>query len=177
MEEFWLDVRDYIGLYQVSNWGRVKSLERDTVSRNQYGSFVRHRKETILVQINNNDYLQVRLWKNGKAETKKVHIIVAEAFIPNPHGYDIVHHKDRNSLNNHVENLEWMSYQQHIDEHKSKTVYQFEDGEIVNVWKSAEEVAEVLGYNRSAINMCCYNNYNREGNNVYKGYRWSYSPL
>lgn len=181
MEEIWRDVRDYIGLYQVSNYGRVKSLERDVDCGNQYGRFVRHYEEQILnpIEVKRSGHLVVYLSKGYKKDYKKyVHDLVAQAFIPNPNNYDIVHHKDHNPRNNHVENLEWMSDAEHKAHHHSKTVYQHtKDGLLVNVWKSASEEARVLGFKQSAISACCNNNYSRESNNVYKDYIWSYTPL
>lgn len=56
-----------------------------------------------------NGYLQVRLYKDGKAKAFYIHRLVAEAFLPNPHGFKCIKHKDGNKHNNHVMNLEWTS--------------------------------------------------------------------
>ena len=119
MEEIWIDVKDYEGLYQVSNWGRVKSLEREEIHI-QYGKqVVRHLKERILIPRDEGTrHLQVSLCKNGKKEMKHVYRLVAEAFLPNPNNYNAIHHIDRNPLNNRLENLEWMDRGKHQAMHR-----------------------------------------------------------
>ena len=56
-------------------------------------------------------YYDVTLWKDGKGHTKRVHRLVAEAFLPNPENYPVVNHKDGNKLNNNIDNLEWTTVQ------------------------------------------------------------------
>lgn len=104
MEE-WRDIKGYEGLYQVSNEGRVKSLERDwTVGKG--GN--RHKDETIMkLQKSPRGYYRLTLTKDGIETYKLVHRLVAEAFIENPNGYPFINHKDENPSNNSVENLEW----------------------------------------------------------------------
>lgn len=94
MEEEWRPVKGYEGLYEVSNMGRVKSLH--------YG------KRRILKQsVLPNGYMKVVLNKDGTANMKTVHRLVATAFIRNPNNYGVVNHKDGNKKNNTVDNLEW----------------------------------------------------------------------
>lgn len=96
--EIWNDVVGYEGLYQVSNHGRVKSL-------NYQG---KKGKEGMIKLIKKKGgYLGVALTKNKKIRHLRVHRLVAEAFISNPNNYPIVNHKDENPSNNHVSNLEW----------------------------------------------------------------------
>lgn len=121
MEE-WRDIEGYEGLYQVSNYGRVKSLERDIVVYNKlFGYQIRHLNEkTVKPKINSNDRFQVRLWKDGIKKQKQIHRLVAEEFIPNPNGYTVVHHKDHNHHNNKVDNLEWMAIEVHSSMHSNE---------------------------------------------------------
>ena len=137
MEE-WRDIEGYEGLYQVSNEGRVKSLERVITRKN--GSPLTIGEKIIKPRPIHNGHLRVVLCNVGVYTDKLVHVIVAKAFIPNPNNYEDVHHIDRNPANNRVENLKWMSHQQHMEEHKAKIVHQCNlNGELVRIWKSTKE--------------------------------------
>lgn len=99
MREEWRPVRNYEGLYEVSNMGNVKSL-----NYNHTG------KEGILkAKKNSSGYLQVHLYKDGKAKFYTVHKLVAQAFCKNPEGYTEINHKDEDKTNNNADNLEWCS--------------------------------------------------------------------
>lgn len=109
-DEIWKDCKHYEGLYQVSNYGRVKSLERDVVGKN---GMIIHVKEKYMIQRDNgHGYLFVNLWKYNKGRHEYVHRLVAMAFIPNPENKPTVNHKDEDKQNNHVDNLEWMTYEE-----------------------------------------------------------------
>ena len=104
--ENWKDIKGYEGFYQISDLGRVKSLERDVCFPN--GTVNRHIEEKILVQnIGKRGYAYVNLYLNGKMKTIKTHRLVAEAFLPNPENKPMVNHKDEVKINNAVSNLEW----------------------------------------------------------------------
>ena len=92
MEEEWKDVKGFEGLYQISNYGRIKSLRFNKV---------RLMKPFI------KSYYMVELCVNSVRKTFMVHRLVAEAFIPNPENKPQVNHIDGNKLNPRVDNLEW----------------------------------------------------------------------
>ena len=107
MREEWRDIIDYEGLYQVSNLGEVKSLEK------LRGIVIK--KEHLLSLMERRDgYCQVTLTKNGKSVKKLVHVLVAQAFIPNYENKKTVNHIDGNKQNNTVNNLEWNTQRENI---------------------------------------------------------------
>lgn len=102
--EIFKDIKGFEGLYQVSNYGNVKSLERVIEDNNGY--YIK--KEKILTPtINSSGYYHTILRKDGKSIGVYIHRLVAEAFIPNPNNYKQVNHKDEDKTNNKVDNLEW----------------------------------------------------------------------
>lgn len=106
--EQWRDIDGFEGMYQVSDLGRVRSLER-TVKMVRYGKeYDMHHKGRILKTIVMKDgYESIQIFKDSKHHTYKVHRLVAKAFLPNPDNLPEVNHKDGNKCNNTSENLEW----------------------------------------------------------------------
>lgn len=95
--EIWKDIEGYEGLYQVSNYGKVKSLGNDKNKKSKM------RKE----RTTKDGYIQIKLHKNGETKGFYIHRLVAQAFISNPNGYKEVNHIDENKRNNSSTNLEW----------------------------------------------------------------------
>ena len=103
IEEIWRPVVGYEGLYEVSNTGRVRSLDRYVK-----GKGYRLHKGKVLSPIKNKDgYLTVNLCCNGKIQHKTIHRLVIQTFIPNPDNLPEVNHLDEDKTNNSVDNLEW----------------------------------------------------------------------
>ena len=112
IKEIWKPIRNYEGLYEVSTFGRIKSVERYVKSNNNN---YRLQKECIRkTALNNNGYVHVILCKDGNYTTYNVHRLVAETFIPNPGCLPEVNHKDEDKENNNVKNLEWVTHLNNI---------------------------------------------------------------
>jgi hypothetical protein len=167
MEE-WKDIQGFEGTYQISNYGRVKSLGNDKT-----------RKEKILKGVKANGYLKVGLYQDGKLVWKKVHRLVAEAFLENPEHLEQVNHKDECKTNNHVENLEFCDSKynnnygtrtQKCVEKLSRRVDQINavTGEVVRQWASTMEAGR-NGYNQGHVAACA-----RGERKTHKGFIWKY---
>lgn len=121
----------------------------------------------------NNGYYMVCLWKNGGKKSHLVHRLVANAFIPNLNNYKEVNHKDFNTENNSIENLEWCSRSynlrySNLSKWERKPILQILNDTIINEFNSITE-AEKYGYDSSHISKCCKNKQKR-----HKGYIWKY---
>ena len=166
--EQWRPVEGFEGLYEISNFGRVKSLKFD--------------KERILKPGKDGDgYLSVSLWSDGKRNAFKVHRLVASAFIPNPMGLPEINHRDENPSNNEVGNIEWCSRLYNINygtrtEKVSKPVEasKYEDFREICLRFASIMEAKRNGYNHGAVSDCCRGCYHYEGNNKYKNLYWRY---
>ena len=98
MQEIFKDIKGYRGFYKISNKGRVRSTGG------------------ILTPTDNGKgYLIIGLCKNGKRKNFYIHRLVAEAFIDNPEKKPVVNHKDYNTRNNDVNNLEWVTQKDNIN--------------------------------------------------------------
>lgn len=106
MDEIWLNIHGYEGLYQVSNLGRVRSLDRHVGKRKAKGVIKKQ-------WLNKDGYYAVGLFKEGKEREYTVHRLVAKAFIPNPDNKDTVNHK-KGKLDNSANSLEWLTNMENV---------------------------------------------------------------
>lgn len=178
MEEQWKAIKGYEGIYEVSNLGRVRSLDRYRSAAYGKIAFIRGIEVTIRKNSTNN-YLVVGLCKNGKGVHKLVHRLVAEAFVPNPNNLPQVNHKDENPNNNRADNLEWCD--QYYNNHYGtaiarrsitrgrKVVQSDMEGNEIARYNSAREAERAIGKSQAAISRAC--------TGVYKsayGFLWRY---
>ena len=149
MEEIWKEIKDYEGLYWVSNLGHVKN---------------KHNK--ILVPEIRNSYYSVNLSKNGVRTHKRIHRLVAEAFIPNSKKLPMVNHKDENKLNNNVTNLEWCdnTYNTHYSRNEDLSVYCFD---LDKNFRSASEASVHTGICRTSIIKACRGQLKQAGGKIW----------
>ena len=152
-EEYWVPIKGYEDLYEISSLARVKSLAR-FVKRPQGGYNI---PERIMKQrIMSTGYISVGLSIPGKQPSAKLlHRLYAEAFIPNPKNLPCVNHKDGDKLNNDLSNLEWCSYavnNAHAVSHNLRTVAQGEDvnsSKLTN--REAHEIRRMYTYENVSI--------------------------
>ena len=183
-KEIWKDVVGYEGLYQVSNFGRVKSLSKFVNNNPKSKSIGYYTKEKLLKYFDNaKGYKLVKLYKNDENYTKKVHRLVAQTFIPNPNNLPQVNHIDGNKENNYVNNLEWCTNKENAihavknnlrkkligkDNKLSKKVNQYDlCGNFIKQWDSVTEAQNTLKIRN--ISTVCYGKRNNAG-----GYIWKY---
>lgn len=160
-KEIWKDIPGYEGRYQVSNFGRVKSLNYD-------GS----RKIKIMTPYDVHGYKRVRVFKDKQAISIGVHRLVAKTFIPNPKNKSQVNHIDGDKGNNRLENLEWTDRSENLIHayrvlgHKSsggvpqKRIKNLDTGAI---FSSIKEASVLTGVNRTSIISCCKGRYKTAG--------------
>lgn len=162
MIEEWRDIRDYEGIYQISNFGRLRSLDREICITEKSGRAYKYLKRGRIISPGIcRGYLNTTLCNGDMRKTQYVHRLVASAFLPNPENLPEINHKDRNPLNNRVENLEWCSryYNTHYDgaierQHatiRKKVRQRTLDGKIVAEFPSVCDASKQTGVHKSLI--------------------------
>lgn len=177
MKEVWKDIKDYEGLYQVSNLGRIKSL-----SRFHYTGWGKNKgyikKEKILKpRYDKKGYQMVVLYKNGIGKNFKVHRLVAEAFIPNPNNLPQINHKDEIKRNNIFTNLDWCDckYNNNYGNHKTfgnkKVIMLDKNNNKINIFDSINEASKKTNIIATSIGKCCNKKQKTAGGYVWEYYR------
>lgn len=132
--EIWKDIKEYEGLYLVSNYGKVKSKRKQRKPRlDKYG------------------YPTVSLSKNGIKKHYKIHRLVAIAFLPNEYNKPTVNHKDGNKENNHVSNLEWNTVKENIIHASNTDLRNYNGSGNPNVKLTPQEVLAIKSVDYSLI--------------------------
>lgn len=165
--EIWKDIAGFEGYYQVSNLGRVRSLDRYVNSK--HGKRLSKGK-IIKLSLNGDGYYFLTLSKGHIATPARVNRLVAEAFIENPEGLPVINHIDRNKQNNQVENLEWCSVEYNTRYSTAKAIQQYDtQGNFIKEWDAISDAHRELGINLSNIAQCC-----RGFRATAGGYIWRY---
>lgn len=185
-DEIWVNIPEYEGSYQASNYGRIRSKDRMIKNKSNY-----YFRKGKIKKISNatGGYKSVSLCKNGKRKTWLVHILVAKCFINNTLNKRTVNHIDCDKTNNNVLNLEWNTDSENIKyafkngkkPNKywlGKTGYKSSRGShilqldktnlnIINKFGSAREACRETGINDGDISSCIRGNLKSAG-----GYLW-----
>ena len=171
----WKPVLGYEGLYEVNQFGQI---------RNKDGQIMRQRLKKAKYTV----YKKVSLYKDGKYKHLYVHRIVAQAFIPNPQGFELINHKDEDGTNNIVDNLEWCdrSYNATYGNSPKKISKAFKgresekriavyatnkSGDSAGEWDSITEAAKDVGCSTSEISGAL-----KGKRKTVKGLIWNYCP-
>ncbi len=186
MEEIWKDIAGYEGIYKISNQGRVLSLNYGAKNNSLSG-----KQKTLKLSRSSSGYYHVQLYKQGVPATKLIHILVAQAFIPNPEGKSEINHIDGNKANNAVHNLEWVTRKENLTHAVetglkrrspmigkvgrknalSKPVVQLSaDGTVIKTWDSTYDAQHEGGFNQNSIRSCACG-----FKKTYRGFVWRYA--
>jgi len=156
-KEVWKDVKGYEGLYQVSNLGRVRSLDRVSTQGE------RLKGKVLTGGLNRDGYLAVVLCRSGGQKNYFIHRLVAQAFLENPDNLPEVNHKNEDKTDNTVANLEWCSHRYNMNygthneraaKGHEKPVYVITASGHRYYFSSIKKAAALLRLHRSAVSDC-----------------------
>ena len=177
MDEQWKPINGYDGMYEISSFGRVRSIPRDVRYSAGYTkrNFGRILKQSERTKDSDSNYYIVSLSKNNKVKNFFVHRLVAEHFLEKKLGCEYVNHIDGNKHNNRAENLEWVTAKGNklhaiytgldIPTYGIRRVYCLTNGE---VYPSISEAARKLNLDESAISKVCRGRQKHTGRMVFR---------
>ena len=171
--EIWKDIPGFEGLYQASNRGNIKSLDK-YVGYKDTGTALRKGK-ILSPKVTNTGYLEVVLMKNNVRCCRRVHRLVAITFIPNSFNYPCINHINEVKTDNRIENLEWCNSKQNNDAYYTQRtkIYQYDlQGNLIKEWDSITNASNSVGINKTGIQHCC-----KGILKTFYGYIWTYFPL
>jgi hypothetical protein len=121
--EEWKDIPSWLGLYQASSLGRIRSIENERTVEGRWGEYTRSYGGQILSpKIGDGGYLYVNLWNANKGHMRAVHRLVCESFNPSlNHEYLVTNHLDGNRQNNHYLNLEFITQKENVKHATQRT--------------------------------------------------------
>lgn len=174
MKEIWKDIENYEGYYQISNLGRVRSLDR--IVKRSNGRVENRKGKLMSTRVSNSnkaknknasDRENITLNKDGQIKHHLIHRLVAQAFIPNPENKKTVNHIDGNSLNNIVTNLEWATHSENVQHAYDNGLYpnviramiaiNIETGEFIRT-RTLTEMSKTINAKTSSVRVCAREN-------------------
>ena len=170
MVEIWKDIKGYEGLYQVSNLGNVRSLDKTVIQKNAFGIMKEHNYKGKIMKLfeDKDGYLRVNLKKDKTMKQYGVHVLVANEFIEdntnfksmpyeNKESIDTnklqVNHKDENKQNNEISNLELCTNAYNVNYSRSSKIVQTDiHDNFIRIWDSVKRASIELKMSRNTIN-------------------------
>jgi hypothetical protein len=176
--EIWKDIKGFEGIYEVSNLGNVRSLDR-LVWNKANKVFQKTKGKLLKPDSQNKNYKQVNLSNLEKSKKFLVHRLVALTFIPNPENKPQVNHLNEQKLDNRLENLEWATVSENVNygnrnylsslKSSKAVIMKDKNGNELKRYRSATE-AEKDGFSRFCICFCCKGKIKS-----HKDYKWEYA--
>lgn len=183
MEEIWKDIEGYEKLYQISNFGRIRS--KDRVTRNGRCNKCIRKGKVLKPTLNQYGYLKIALWKENTTKFFGIHRLVAMTFLENNENKNEINHKDGNKTNNCIDNLEWVDRSENMKHavrmgllqtkgyirKKKKIIQKDLDGNTIKIWDSCSDIVRERGFSDSHIYACCKRKKHKK---TAYGYIWEY---
>ena len=171
-KELFLPIKEYEGLYSISNYGNVKSNERKVKNKNGFRIV---REKILKPSISSNGYYTVALCKNSKMHTHTIHKLVIEHFNRCRLNNEVINHIDHNKLNNHIENLEYITQKENINKeieignwNKIKVLQYDKQNNLINEFESMQEASNKTNIANGDISRCCNNIRKTAGGFIWK---------
>lgn len=162
-DEIYKEIPGYEGLYKISNYGNIYSIQKE---------------QLLKPQPSHHNYQRIQLHKNGSHKSFAVHRLVAEAFVDNPNNYNEINHKNEITSDNYYKNLEWCSHDYNIhygnrmskyDLAKTPVIMMDMNGNEIARYKSQLEASKEIGISQGAISNACSGRAKTAG-----GAKWAY---
>jgi len=171
-KEIWKDIPNYEGLYQVSNLGRVKSLDRFVNSKHNYQ---RIKGKILKLRVSNQGYIQAFLSKDGHVKGFLVHRLVGFCFFDKREYNQCINHIDSDRTNNNLNNLEWVTYSENRAHgvkdgnvfSRRVVMMDLNGRKIREFYSIAEAVSK--GFSRACISDIING---KKKTDIHKGYKW-----
>lgn len=184
--EIWRDIPGYEGYYQVSTMGNIRSLDGLVEVHRKNSKYYLIRKGKLLTPViqqhKQHNWIRKDLYVTlGRGNRILVARLTALVFIPNPLGLPQVNHKDENTFNNHVSNLEWCDAKyncnygtrnERMAKSKWTKINQYDKctGKLIKTWSSLKQASYYTGIHASNISFCLTGRYKTSG-----GFIWKYA--
>ena len=179
--EEWKAIQGYENLYEISNFGRIRSLDKVGFQKHWQGGVSRYlfKGQLLKPSKGSNGYMRISLKKDGKLKTFSIHRLVGIHFLEKPDGKDYINHLDADVTNNHVSNLEWCFQSENIKyaydngtkkpPHMKKIGQYDSNGNLLKIWESESQIERELHIYQSNIYKVCSGKRKQAG-----GYKWQY---